>query len=145
MTWGVYPTDWDGGRLPSFTLIWMAQLWETYLYTGDREIVKELYPRLRYSLDRFFAPRVGDHGLLRDVPYWVFIDWAPVDDKGECGALNAYYYDALRAAASMGRLAGDPAADDYAHRAEAIRAAMNRYLWDPAAHAYRDSILPDGK
>ena len=45
ITWGVYPTDWDGGRLPSFTLIWVSTLWETYQHTGDRTIVAGLYPK----------------------------------------------------------------------------------------------------
>src|SRR5262249_12606698 len=88
VTRGGYPTDWDGGRLPSFTLIWVSTLWDTYLYTGDREIVRELFPKVRTTLDHFFAPRVAPDGLLKDIPYWVFIDWAPVDDKGESGALN---------------------------------------------------------
>lgn len=145
MTWGVYPTDWDGGRLPSFTLIWISTLWDTYRYTGDKEIVRELYPKVRKTLDTFFAPRVGPNGLLKDVPYWVFIDWAPVDDKGESGSLNAYYYDALRCAAEMGRLLSDGSGGEYAARAAAVKDALNRHLWDKEAHAYRDSILPDGK
>lgn len=145
LTWGVYPTDWDGGRLPSFTLIWMSTLWDTYEHTGDVEIVRELFPKVRTSLDKFFAPRVGPRGLLKDIPYWVFIDWAPVDDKGEMGSLNAYYYDALRSAGKMARLLGDASAADYEKRAEDVKAALNRQLWDAQAHAYRDSIQPDGK
>lgn len=145
LTWGVYPTDWDGGRLPSFTLIWVSTLWDTYEYTGDEAVVRELFPKVRTSLDRFFAPRVGPRGLLKDIPYWVFIDWAPVDDKGEVGSLNAYYYDALRAAGKMARLLGDPSAAEYEQRAEAVKAALNRHLWDAEAHAYRDSIQPYGR
>lgn len=145
LTWGVYPTEWDGGRLPSFTLIWVSTLWETYEYTGDPEIVRELFPKIRTTLDKFFAPRVGPRGLLKDIPYWVFIDWAPVDDKGEVGSLNAYYYDALRSAAKMARLLGDASAADYEKRAEDVKSALNRQLWDAQAHAYRDSIQPDGK
>lgn len=145
ITWGVYPTDWDGGRLPSFTLIWVSTLWDTYQYTGDKEILKELYPKVRQTLDKFFAPRVGPRGLLKDVPYWVFIDWAPVDDKGESGALNAYYYDALRAAAQIGKLLSEPSAAEYERQAAAVKEAMNRHLWDAAAGAYRDSLLPNGQ
>jgi hypothetical protein len=144
ITWGVYPTDWDGGRLPSFTLIWVSTLWDYYQHTGDRSLVRELYPKIRASLDKFFAPKVGERGLLRNVPYWVFIDWAPVDTDGESGALNAYYYDALRAAGAMGRLLNDASAPEYEKRADAVKAAMNARLWDPAAHAYRDSLRPDG-
>jgi alpha-L-rhamnosidase len=144
MTWGVYPTDWDGGRLPSFTLIWVSTLWETYLYTGDQAILRELFPAVRATLDRFFHPRVGPRGLLKDIPYWVFIDWAPVDDKGEMGSLNAYYYDALRAAAAIARHLGDASAAEYERRAAAVKEALNRRLWDPQARAYRDSLLPDG-
>lgn len=145
MTWGVYPTDWDGGRLPSFTLIWISTLWETYLYTGDREIVAELFPKVRATLDRFFAPRVSSRGLLKDIPYWVFIDWAPVETEGEGGALNAYYYDALRRTAEMGRLLGDAAAaTEYDRQAEAVRKAMETHLWDEKAGAYRDALRKDG-
>jgi hypothetical protein len=145
LTWGVYPTEWDGGKLPSFTLIWVATLWDTYEHTGDVEIVRELFPKIRTTLDKFFAPRVGPRGLLKDIPYWVFIDWAPVDDKGEVGSLNAYYYDALRSASKMARLLGDASAADYEKRAVDVKAALNRQLWDAQAHAYRDSIQPDGK
>jgi alpha-L-rhamnosidase len=145
MTWGVYPTDWDGGRLPSFTLIWVSTLWDTYEYTADAGIVRELFPKVRATLDRFFAQRVGPRGLLKDVPYWVFIDWAPVETAGESASLNAYYYDALRCAERMARLLDDPSAAEYGRRAEAVRTAMHTHLWDPAAHAYRDSVLPDGK
>jgi alpha-L-rhamnosidase len=145
ITWGVYPTDWDGGRLPSFTLIWVSTLWDYYLYTGDRDLLQEVFPKVRSTLDKFFAPKVSERGLLKDVPYWVFIDWAPVDTAGESGALNAYYYDALRVAASIGRLLGDAGAGEYDRRADAVKRAMNAHLWDPQAGVYRDSILPDGK
>lgn len=145
ITWGVYPTDWDGGRLPSFTLIWVSTLWDYYRYTGDTALLRELYPQVRYTLDRFFAPKVSPRGLLKDVPYWVFIDWAPVDTAGEGGALNAYYYDALRTAARIGALVGQrEAAAEYDRRAVAVREAMNRLLWDAEAGAYRDSLLPAG-
>jgi alpha-L-rhamnosidase len=143
-TWGVYPTDWDGGRLPSFTLIWMSTLWDYYQHTGDATLVKELFPKVRYSLDHFFAPKVSAHGLLKDVPYWVFIDWAPVETAGEGGALNAYYYDALRRAEQMARLVGDGSEATYRKRADDVKAALNTRLWDAEAHAYRDSIRPDG-
>ncbi len=144
ITWGVYPTDWDGGRLPAFTLIWASQLWDTCQHTGDEEILKELFPRVRYTLDHFFSPKVGPRGLLKDVPYWGFIDLAPVDEKGEPGALNAYYYDALRSAARIARLISDPSAGEYETRAAAVRAAINSHLWDARQHVYRDSIRPDG-
>jgi alpha-L-rhamnosidase len=145
MTWGVYPTEWDGGRLPSFTLIWVATLLDYYQHTGDAGLVRQLFPRVRYTLDTFFAPRVGPRGLLKDVPYWVFIDWAPVETEGEGGALNAYYFDALRAAAAMARLIGDSSAAEYDRRAAAVKQAINTQLWDSAAGAYRDSIQKDGK
>lgn len=36
-----------------------------------------------------------------------FIDWAPVDRRGECAALNAIFYGALEAFAGMARPKGD--------------------------------------
>lgn len=144
ITWGVYPTDWEGGRLPSFTLIWISTLWDYYLHTGDRALVRELFPQVQYILNSFFAPRVGPRGLLKDVPYWVFIDWAPVETEGEGGALNAYYFDALERAAQMAQLIQDPAEGEFRRRARTVREALNTHLWDPRSRTYRDSIRPDG-
>lgn len=146
ITWGVYPTDWDGGRLPSFTLIWISSLLDYHRFTGDVDTVRLLYPRMKYSLERFFAPKVGPRGLLKDVPYWVFIDWASVETDGESGALNAYYYDALRSMVALSAALRLPEAEQQQWRAaaEAVKTAMNRQLWDDATGAYRDSIRPNG-
>ena len=146
ITWGVYPTTWDGGRLPTFTLVWVSTLWDTYMQTADRDLVRGLFPRVRYVLDRFFGPRVGAGGLLKDVPYWIFVDWADVETKGESAALNSFYFDALRSAAAMADVLGDaPVANEYRKRAADLRQAMNSRLWDAPRHVYRDAVLPNGQ
>ncbi|MBI3910040.1 MAG: family 78 glycoside hydrolase catalytic domain [Armatimonadetes bacterium] len=145
ITWGVYPTSWEGGRLSDFTLIWIYSLWEYYWFTGDLSLARELYPNVRRALDVFFEPRRSAAGLLADLPYWVLIDWAGVDKRGEGAALNAFYIHALEAARDLGRLVGDSAAADrYAALAEQVRTAFNRRFWDEAQGCYRDCFA-DGK
>jgi hypothetical protein len=144
---GIFPTDWDGARLPSFSLMWVTSLWEYYLYTGDSTLLSQLLPSIDRLMAFFQMHLDAKLGLLRDVPYWVFIDWAPgleVQRWGVSGSLNALYYRALSATADIARAAGDgEKADRYAARAAAVKAAINVSFWLPAEHVYSDLIDKD--
>lgn len=144
---GLFPTDWDGARLPSYSLLWIISLWDYYVHTGDASLFPTLTP-VMHRLLGFFAGKVNPSlGLLDTVPYWVFIDWAPGMDGQRVGAsasLNAFYYRALLAAADISRAAGDPAgAARYAAEAAALKTAFSRF-WNPGVGLY-DDVLNSGK
>ncbi|HEY3412882.1 MAG TPA: family 78 glycoside hydrolase catalytic domain [Armatimonadota bacterium] len=141
---GVFPTDWDGARLPSFSLMWVYSLWEYYLFTGDSSLFASMTPVID-RLMGFFQARMSDEGgLLKDVPYWVFIDWAPgmeVQRFGVSGPLNCLYYRALLATSDIARVSGDPdKASRYAAKAAAVKAAINNLLWAPDERVYMGAI-----
>jgi len=141
MTWGVYPTDWDGARLPTFTLIWVYTIWDYYLFSADKELVQELFPNVQKALE-FFEKHLNANNLLNNVPYWNFVDWAKVETKGEATAVNCFYYRALTAAAQLAEVLGDKeSVVQYSALAEKVRQAINAHLWDSELSVYHDARL----
>lgn len=144
LTWGVYPTDWPGGLLPTFTLIWICSLHDYYFFSKDGDLVRELFPTVDRAL-KFFERRLSEHDLLRDLPYWVFVDWADVETRGESASINALYHGALLLAAGLADTIGEIGRAKH-HRglAERVQSAMKTHLWDDSISAYRDAII-EGK
>ena len=135
--------DWRN-VIPDYSLWWIQAVWDHYLYTGDEKWIHQCYPtvlKIVYSL----ADYVDEYGLVDNMPYWIFIDWAAVDRRGECAAYNAIFYgtlDAVRKMAAMKR-------DDYTLQlADEIRATMQanfmQRLFDPDRGCLADANI-DGR
>lgn len=125
--------------IPDFCLLWILHLERHYVYAGDRALVEDLYPSVARVL-AWFALFLDADGLLAEVPHWVFIDWAELEREGRLTALNALYAAALRAAAVLARAAGAVReAVRLRTRVRAVRAALNRQLWDTRRGVYVDS------
>ncbi len=86
--------------IPDYSLWWVMALWDHYMYTGEARWIHEYYPT---ALRVFLAhlPYTNVYGLIEDMPYWAFVDWADVDRRGECAAYNAIFYGALDALLQM--------------------------------------------
>jgi hypothetical protein len=138
-TRGVYPTDWSFAVLPTFSLLWIISLHDYMRYSGDRVLPEECFAvavRILEACERYRA----DHGLLRDMPYWLFVDWAGVDTTGESASVNALYYGALRASADIARHIDRPdAAEKYDAIAAEVRSGMSLHLWDAGRRCFRES------
>jgi len=137
-----------GGRsspckvIPAFCLIWVLSLKEYYLFTGDRECLKNWYPYLTRLMSGFSNFLTARHLLKFGPDHWNFIDWAPLDYQGETTALNCYYVAALRAAAEISELNGAlDRKEEYLRQAAAVKNAVNRFLWDEKRGLYADSII----
>ena len=102
--------------IPDYSLWWVMGLWNHYMYTGEEKWIHQLYPQAL----RVIYPHIGyinERGLIEDMPYWVFVDWADVDRRGECAAYNAIFYGALEAIAKMAFLKSDAYTQDLANEA----------------------------
>ncbi len=134
----------QGLAIPDWGLYWVLSLGYYVEYTDDTGLAGEVFPAVLRLLD-WFDRFVDGHGLLNNVPEWVFVDWAEVDRRGECTALNALYARTLCVAEELARLLNMPAAADaLAIRAGSVTAAINARLWDEKRGVYVDSWL-DGK
>jgi len=116
-------------------------LWEYYLHSGDIETIKLLYPNVKHQM-AWFESELNDHSLIKDADrpeWWCFIDWSDMEKKDEVTALQAIYYDSLRAAENLASTLGDKTnAGKYRDRAKLVKDAVNERLWAKDSGAYAD-------
>ena len=139
-----WPGDGQGGELSrlnikDFVLHWIGTVWEYYRFTGDHEMVRELFPNIVKALG-WFEKHIDSDGLLSDIPPWFFGDWAPIDRRDRNTILNALYYNILRESAQMATLVGEePTSRKYQSLAERTKVAINELLWDERRGIYVDA------
>lgn len=62
-----------------YTFYWLIGINEHYLYRGDETFVRQLYPRIKETID-FAIVRLNQNGIAEGLPGdRVFVDWAPID------------------------------------------------------------------
>src|SRR6202000_2271062 len=117
--------------LPPFFFYWIGMLDDWYWYRPDSQIVTENLTGTRDVLAWFFRYQ-QPNGLLREPPYWNFVDWVPeghkiptYDAHGESCVLSLELAGALRDAAELERALGNPSvAATYASMLHNIRAGI---------------------
>ncbi len=123
--------------LVDFCLQWINAIYDYYMYTGDAELVRELYPNVRRGIG-WFERQVGPDGLLGRLPHWTFIDWADVEKRGAVTALNALFYKSLQAAAAMADLSQMPDRKRFEDLAARVKDGINQKMWDARRGVYVD-------
>jgi hypothetical protein len=109
---------------------------DLYWYRPDAHIVTENLQGTRDVLAWFFGYLQPD-GLLREPPYWNFVDWVPEGQKiptfdahGESCVLSVELAGALRDASELERALGDPAiAASYDARLKHMREGIFERCW----------------
>ena len=136
---------------PTEMLWWVIFLRDYWLYTGDFDFLREVYPAMEDTL-RYMAKAVNRHGLLdgRNWPLFrpgqgVYLDDSQLAGPylgafaGELAGDNILYYGALRAAADLAHGLNDEArAGLYERKARRVRSGLNERLWDSAAGRFAD-------
>jgi hypothetical protein len=137
-----------GGAYPCSTdrVIWAVAAWEIYKVTGDEAWLQKVYPIVKQSLaddqQNAYDPVTG---LVRGESS--FLDWreqtyphwmqpADIYQSQNLGT-NAVHYQANVVLATMARQLGEPAvAAEHERVAAAIKAGINRHLWQESAGYY---------
>lgn len=127
------------GQIPDYSLWWVQELRDVYRYAGDEALLHWLYPvALRVIQAHLYY--LNEDGLIENMPYWVFIDWADTDRRGVGSAYNAIFYAAAGAMLDMARLKNDAFTVEWL---ESVRARMKERfhaaLFDPARECYADA------
>ncbi|KOV78065.1 glycosyl hydrolase family 65 protein [Nocardia sp. NRRL S-836] len=149
-------------------VVWVTAAWHHYLVTGDQEFLGNAYRTAATTLTiREHAGTAGlnpAYGLFTGASF--FNDGiagypAPPADATESvstGSMpwpgvasgmylstNAVYYAAYVNAANMAERLGQPReAAGHRAKAAALKAAINRYFWNPATGLYNYQLLADG-
>lgn len=130
-----------GWLIPDFTLQWLFNVADHFDYSGDRALLRAVFPALLKALGWFEALQTAD-GRIAELPYWHFQDWAAVGRTGYATVLNAELMGAFGIAA---RLSRELEWTQEAERLEAKGACLMRSLeshWDEQRGLYVDSVNP---
>jgi hypothetical protein len=122
--------------IPPFSLYWIGMLDDLYWYRSDSEIIRANLQGTRDVLAWFFDYLQPD-GLLREPPYWNFVDWVPggrkiptYDAHGESCVLSLELVGALQDASELERALGDPAiAASYDRHVQTMRGGIYERCW----------------
>jgi len=132
-----------GGSWPISTdrVVWITAAWELYKVTGDFDWMKSLYPVIKKSIETDLQT-IYDKETGLAMGESSFIDWReqsypkwmqPADiSKSKCLGTNALHFQALNILSKMAKLLNKE--DDYvrySQKAEALKAAINKYMWMP--------------
>ena len=132
----------DGLLIPDWTLQWILNAEHYLLYSGDVEVIEEIFPAIQRAL-AWFERQLGPNGLVAHCPYWHFMDWAGLGREGEAAALNAQTIGALRAAARLARaLEWERGAKRWEALAESMAAVLAERHWDARRGVYVDVVDP---
>jgi hypothetical protein len=135
--------------IPTFSLLWIGMVHDYWLYRPDPELVRSSLPGTRTVLD-WFAKYEQTDGLLRELPWWSFVDWVSkgeiptYDGNHESCVTTLDYLGALGEAADLENSLGDPLlASRYQTRAAHVRAGIFDKCWSSSRSLIADN--PDQK
>jgi hypothetical protein len=134
-----YPTNYPQ-VIPTFSISWLSMLMDYYDQTADLAILERYRPTAEHIL-LWFRRKKGAAGLIENLGYWNFVDWAPEWNdthgspraafKGPSTIQNLMYLYGLRL---LGRILGllgfrDLAAY-YLEEERGIRKLIRERCWD---------------
>jgi hypothetical protein len=136
--------------IPTFSLLWIGMVHDYWLYRPDPEPVRASLEGTRTVLD-WFARYEQPDGLLRQLPWWSFVDWVAekqeiptYDAHGESCVTTLEYLGALGEAADLEQAIGDPMlAARYRARAAQTRSGLFDRCWNASRGLIADN--PDQK
>lgn len=144
--------------IPIFGLVWVTALWELYLHSGDRELVRPMLPTVEKLIDAVLKKTLDTpQGVIyhpgKHKEIWNFCEWVP-GLSGELGnedptdyntPYNLYLVETLNAAAKLADafkmpLAGKSKAE---LKKEAARLAntCGKLFWDDKKGLIRTNLL----
>ncbi len=122
--------------IPTFSLLWIGMVRDYWMYWPDAGPARESLQGVRAVLN-WFAHYEQPDGLLKQLPWWSFIDWVPsgkiptYDANGESCVTTLQYLGALEDAAALESGLGDPQlAVSYKARAAHVRSGLYSKCWN---------------
>lgn len=129
--------------IPDYSLWGGHSLWNHYMYTGETRWIHNYYATALHIFQAHLH-YVNAYGLIENMPYWPFVDWADVDKRGECAAYNAIFYGMLEALLQMAALKHDVVT--FARVEQLMSLVAENFqprLYDPSRHCFADARVDD--
>ncbi|MDN5286990.1 MAG: alpha-rhamnosidase [Mucilaginibacter sp.] len=135
--------------ISTFSLWYIGMLHDYWMYRPDSAFIKDKLEGARDVLS-FFSKFQQADGLLKDTPYWNFVDWvndkgwdfgaAPKSANGNTAVLDLQLMWAYNQVAEMEAQIGLPAlAALYKQKAAQLKVAIQNKYWDAGRQLYADT------
>ena len=119
-----------------YSMYWFMGIYDYYLYTGDKEFVSQIYPKMISMMD-FCLGRRNAEGMMEGLPGdWVFVDWAPMTKDGELSIEQLLFCRSLETMVLCANLMNDDEnAKKYQKLAGDLRTKIMDVFWDDSQKA----------
>ena len=127
-----------------YTFYWFKSIYDYYMYTADKDFVREMWPRM-VSLMDYVERRLDTDGMAQGQPDdWIFVDWVdfPMHKRGTLCFEQILLMKALETMALCAKLLGHKS--DYRIKAEQLRNRIKQTFWSYDRKAYLHAI-EDGR
>jgi len=120
-----------------YSFYWFIGIYDYYLYTGDKNLISTLYPRMQSMMEYCLGRRNANgfmEGLVGD---WIFIDWAKgLSKQGEISFEQLLLARSLETMAICARLVNDENGQRrYQKLADDLKVNIFSVYWDQSKHA----------
>ncbi len=136
---GKDPVTLHVNHIMDYTFYWFISLADYLLYQGETPFLRSIWPRA-VSLMEYCLKLRNQDGFLegREPEDWVFLDWAPIDNRGVVSAEQLLFVQALRSMALLaGRFASPEEAARYERTAEELRQKTFEVFYDEESGVFR--------
>ena len=135
---GKDPVTSHSNTIMDYTFYWFLSIYDYYMYSGDKDFVTQLYPRMQSMMD-YVLGRTNANGMVEGMTGdWVFVDWADgyLDKKGELSFEQVLFCKSLETMALCAGLAGNTAdKTKYEKLASALRSKLEPAFWNEQKQA----------
>ena len=120
-----------------YSFYWFMGIYDYYLYTGNIDFIKSLYPRM-LSLMNFILQRRNADGMMEGLPGdWVYVDWAPMSKEGELSFQQLLLCRTLEYMSEFAAIVGDEEGQLlYGLDAEKLKKQLLLYFWSEEIGAF---------
>jgi alpha-L-rhamnosidase len=122
-----------------YTFYWFMGIYDYYQYTGNRQLIEQLYPRMK-SLMEYCLSRRNASGMMQGLAGdWVFIDWADfqMSKAGEVSFEQLLFCRSLETMALCANLLNDTEkAKMYSKLAAELKSKLFTAFWSDKENAF---------
>jgi alpha-L-rhamnosidase len=119
-----------------YTFYWFLGIYDYYLYTGDKNFIHQLFPKMQSLMD-YCLSRRNKNGMMEGLAGdWVFIDWADgLSKKGEVSFEQLLLARSLETMALCAKLIDNGRANEYKQLADDLKSKIFAAYWNEQKQA----------
>ncbi len=135
----------DGESLYDHNLVYLIRLYDHIMRFNDLDLLKKVMPGV-YRAMELTESFINENGVVGDVPYGIWFDWADVGRNTENFLINAMAVKSFEAVSELEKLLNGetPAALRWQKTAEHIRKYLHDNFFDAKRRAFTDYVDEKG-